>query len=229
MSNGLIYILQALGTLALVLACFRLGRAWLTGYVAMAAVLMNLVVVKQITLFGLNATGGNVLYASIFLATDLLSEHWGPRRARRAVHVGLMGGLFFLVTVQVMLLYAPNEYDVAQPHLRGLFQFLPRIVLGSLAAYLAAQHLDVWLYHRLRRLTGDRHLWLRNNGSTWISQAVDTVVFYSIAFLGVFPIGEAILFTWLLKILVAALDTPFLYLSRRMRPLELREQRPVNK
>jgi len=221
MTNGLIYILQTFGTLALVLVCFRLGRAWLMGYMAMASVMMNLVVVKQMSLFGLDATGGNVLYASLFLATDLLSEHWGPRQARRAVHIGLMGGLFFLVTIQVMLLYRPNDFDLAQPHLAGLFQFLPRIVLGSLAAYFTAQHLDVWLFDRIRRLTGDRHLWLRNNGSTWISQAVDTVVFYSIAFWGVFPIAEAILFTWILKIIVAALDTPFFYLARRIKPTEL--------
>lgn len=223
MSNGLIYILQTLGTLGLVLVCFRLGRAWLMGYMAMAAVMMNLVVVKQMSLFGLDATGGNVLYASLFLATDLLSEYWGPKEARRAVHIGLMGGIFFLVTMQVMLAYRPNSFDLSQPYFTGLFQFLPRIVLGSLAAYVTAQHLDVWIFHRIRRITGEHHLWLRNNGSTWISQAVDTIVFYSIAFWGVFPIGEAILFTWILKIIVAALDTPFVYLARRLKPTELRE------
>ncbi|MDP6668558.1 MAG: queuosine precursor transporter [Candidatus Krumholzibacteria bacterium] len=218
MSNGLIYILQTLGTLALVLACFRLGRVWLVSYMAMATVMMNLVVVKQISLFGLAATGGNVLYASLYLATDLLSEHWGAKEARRAVRIGFVGGLFFLVTTQVMLRYTPLDFDVAHPHMAELFGFLPRIVLGSLAAFLTAQHLDVWLYHKIRSLTGDRHLWLRNNGSTWISQAVDTGVFYFIAFAGVLPIGEAILFTWILKILIAALDTPFLYWSRKLRP-----------
>ena len=222
MENGLIYILQTLGTLVLVLICFRLGKAWLMSYMAMAAVMMNLVVVKQMSLFGLDATGGNVLYASLFLATDLLSEHWGAREARRAVRIGFMGGLFFLATLAIMLRYTPGEFDVAQSHMEAIFSFLPRIVLGSLAAYLSAQHLDVWLYQRIHRATGDRALWLRNNGSTWISQAVDTTIFYSIAFWGVFPIGEAILFTWLLKILVAALDTPILYLARHFRPLELR-------
>jgi len=176
MDNGLIYILQTLGTLALVLVCFRLGRAWIMGYVAMAAVMMNLVVVKQMTLFGLDATGGNVLYASLFMATDLLSEYWGPRQARRAVHIGLMSGLFFLATTQVIMLYAPNDFDVAQPHMRGLFQFLPRIVLG--------------------------------------------------AFWGVFPIAQAIFFTWILKVIVAALDTPFVYLAARIKPAELTEATP---
>ncbi len=224
MSNSFIYVLQTLGTLALVLVCFRLGKAWLMSYMAMAAVMMNLVVVKQMTLFGLDATGGNVLYASLFLATDLLNEYWGAKEARRAVRIGFMGGLFFLVTVQIMLRYAPSGFDVAQPHMEAIFGFLPRIVLGSLFAYLTAQHLDVWLYQRIHSATGDRWLWLRNNGSTWISQAVDTAVFYSIAFWGVFPIGEAILFTWILKILVAALDTPFLYLAGRLKPSELQNK-----
>jgi len=225
MANSLLYLAQILGTLAVVLVCFRLGRIWLVSFVAMASVLMNLVVVKQMSLFGLDATGGNVLYASLFLATDLLSEHWGPKEARRAVRVGFLGGLFFLGTIQVILLYEPGGADFAQGPMRELFAFLPRIVLGSLAAYLLAQHADVWLYHRIRRLTGERWLWLRNNGSTWISQALDTCVFYAIAFWGVFPIGEAILFTWLLKILVAALDTPFLYLGRFLLPDELRISR----
>jgi len=224
MSNGAIYILQTLGTLAVVLFCFRMGRVWLMSFMAMATVMMNLVVVKQMSLFGLDATGGNVLYASLFLATDLLSEHWGAKEARRAVRIGFLGGLFFLVTIQVMLRYAPSEFDMAQSHMVELFAFLPRIVLGSLAAYLIAQHLDVWVFHRIRAVTGDKHLWLRNNVSTWISQAVDTVVFYSVAFLGVFPIVEAILFTWLLKIIVAALDTPFIYLSHRFLPEELRKR-----
>ena len=224
MSNGAIYILQTLGTLAVVLLCFRMGRIWLMSYMAMAAVMMNLVVVKQMSLFGLDATGGNVLYASLFLATDLLSEHWGAKEARRAVRIGFLGGLFFLVTIQVMLRYAPSEFDMAQSAMASLFGFLPRIVLGSLLAYLVAQHLDVWVFHRIRAVTGERHLWLRNNLSTWISQAVDTTVFYSVAFLGVFPILEAILFTWLLKILVAAMDTPFIYLSHRFLPEELRER-----
>ncbi len=226
MPNALLYLTQTLVTLLLVLVCFRLGRAWLTGYVAMAAVLMNLLVMKQMRLFGLDATGGNVLYASIFLATDLLAEHWGTRDARRAVRIGFLGGLLFLVSTQFILRYAPlpvdpavpGSGDFAQPHMEALFGFLPRIVLGSLTAYLLSQHLDVWLFERIRQRTGGRHLWLRNNGSTWISQAVDTVVFYGIAFYGIFPIAAPILFTWLLKIVVAAIDTPFIYLSHRLVP-----------
>ena len=232
MSNTLLYLAQTMLTLALVLLCFRLGKIWLVSYVATAAVLMNLVVIKQMRLFGLDATGGNVLYASIFLSTDLLAEHWGSREARRAVRIGFMGGLLFLATTQIILRYAPlpadpafpGSGDFAQPYMENLFGFLPRIVLGSLVAYLLAQHLDVWLFERIRKATGGRHLWLRNNGSTWISQAVDTVTFYGIAFYGVFPIAGPIFFTWLLKIFVAAVDTPFIYLSHRFVPAELRNR-----
>lgn len=226
MSNDLLFILQTLATLLIVLVCFRLGRIWLTAFIAISAVLINLAVLKQMDLFGLAATGGNVFYAAIFFATDLLDEYWGPKAARRAVRIGFMGGLLYLGMTQVILLYAPNASDFAQTAMRELFGLVPRIVFGSLLAYLVSQHLDVWLFWRIRKATGrGRLLWLRNNLSTWISQAVDTLLFSFIAFAGVpdFPLFEVILVTYLLKVIVAVLDTPFIYLSRRFLPAELRE------
>jgi uncharacterized integral membrane protein (TIGR00697 family) len=226
MGNTLLYLIQTVITLALVLTCFRLGKAWLVGFVSMAAVLINLAVLKQMQLFGLAATGGNVLYASIFFATDLLDEYWGPREAQRAVRIGLLGGLLYLGVTQMLLLYAPNASDFGDAPMRQLFGLVPRIVLGSLTAYAISQHLDVWLFERIRRRTGEDHLWLRNNGSTWFSQAVDTLVFHVIAFAGVpdFPLWEVSLITYLLKVVVAAFDTPFIYLSRRFLPGELQGQ-----
>lgn len=225
MSNDLLFILQTLVTLGLVLACFRLGRIWLTAFIAISAVLINLAVLKQMELFGLSATGGNVFYAAIFFATDLLDEYWGPRAARQAVRIGFMAGLLYLGLTQVILLYTPAASDWAQPAMGELFGLVPRIVGGSLLAYLISQHLDVWLFWRIRRATGaGRLLWLRNNLSTWLSQAVDTLIFSLIAFAGVpdFPLLEVILITYLLKVIVAVLDTPFIYLSRRFLPAELR-------
>jgi uncharacterized integral membrane protein (TIGR00697 family) len=224
MGNTPLYLLQTLTVLALVLVCFRLGKIWLISFIGMAAVLINLAVLKQMNLFGLAATGGNVLYAAIFFATDLLDEYWGPREARRAVRIGFMGGLLYLGVSQLLILYSPNETDFAQGPLTELFGLVPRIVVGSLTAYLISQHLDVWLFSRIRRATGEGRLWLRNNASTWLSQAVDTLVFSFIAFAGIpdFPLSEVILITYILKVVVAALDTPFIYLSRRFLPDELR-------
>ncbi len=225
MTNNLLFILQTLGTLGVALICFRLGRVWLTGFIAISAVLINLAVLKQMDLFGMSATGGNVFYAAIFFATDLLDEYWGPKAANRAIRIGFLAGVLYMGMTQIILLYTPNATDFAQPAMVELFGIVPRIVMGSLIAYLVSQHLDVWLFWRIREATGrERFLWLRNNLSTFLSQAVDTLIFSLIAFYGVpdFPLLEVILITYLLKVIVAVFDTPFIYLSRFFLPKELR-------
>ncbi len=79
--------------------------------------------------------------------------------------------------------------------------------MASLIAFLCSQTLDVWIFSRLRKATNEKHLWLRNNVSTCTSQLIDSAVFVGIAFYGVFPIGEMIIGQWIVKMLIAALDT----------------------
>ena len=87
-----------------------------------------------------------------------------------------------------------------------------RIVLASLLAYLCSQKHDVWAFHFWKALTGGRHKWLRNNLSTMTSQLIDTVIFVGIAFWGVVPnLGEMILAQYVLKLLIALVDTPLFY------------------
>jgi len=222
--NEILFILMSLVSLGFMLIAFRLGKAWVMGMIVVCVILMNIFVTKGMYLFGLAATGGNVLYASIFLATDLLAEHYGKKTATRAVRIGFLASLFFLVMSQFILWFEPADFDFAQSALKTIFSLTPRIVIASLIAYLISQHLDVWLFHKIKEKTKGKHLWLRNNGSTWISQAVDSVIFTLIAFLGVFPdIWQIILFTYIIKIIVAALDTPFIYLSKQFLPKELKK------
>lgn len=210
-------------TLGFVLIAFRLGKVWVFGLIAAIVVLMNIFVTKSMTLFGLDVTGGNVLYASIFLATDALAEHYGKAEAKRAVRIGFFVSLFFLAASQFFIQFKPNEFDFVHEGMVKIFTLTPRIVLGSMAAYLVSQHFDVWFFCKIRQWTKDKYLWLRNNGSTWVSQAIDTVLFTLIAFWGVFPsIWEIILFTYIIKIIVAAFDTPFLYLTYLLKPKELK-------
>lgn len=221
MTNELLFILQTLISLSFVLLAFRFGKVWLMGFIAASAVAMNIFVLKGMVLFGLAVTGGNVLYASTFLATDLLSEHYGKKQALKAVWIGFGASVFFLIMSQIMLQYTPAEYDFAQGSFETLFTLTPRIVAGSMIAYLVAQNLDVFLFNKIKSMTGGKMLWLRNNGSTWVSQLVDSVVFTVIAFAGVYPLFELIVFTYIIKIIVAALDTPFIYLSHAFKPREL--------
>ena len=104
-----------------------------------------------------------------------------------------------------------------QTAFESVFTLPGTLVLGSMTAYLVAQLLDVRLYHFWRRVTAGKHLWLRNNGSTWVSQWVDTLIVNSI-FLG-FGLGipwgvvfEIIVTIYVFKVVLAALDTPLIYL-----------------
>ena len=236
MSNELLFIIQTIIGLAFTLVAFSMGRNWLYGYIAVCIVLANIFVTKQITLFGIPATGGNVLYGSIFLATDLLAEHFGKREARQAILLGFGAALFYLIMSQFILKFSPSPDDWgAAEGMATIFDFAPAIVLASLMAYLISQFHDIWAFHWIREKTGGRYLWLRNNGSTWISQLIDSVVFSILAFLVLpilFPSAEALPFdivvgiiisTYFLKILVAAIDTPFIYLSHNLPIIKLKD------
>lgn len=231
MSNELLFVLQTLVGLAFTLVAFRMGRAWLFGYIAVCIVLANIFVTKQITLFGIAATGGNVVYGAVFLATDLLAEHYGKKEARLAVFIGFFAAVFYTVMSQMILLLEPSSDDWgAAGGMAHIFASAPAIIIASLTAYLISQLHDIWAFHAIREKTAGRFLWLRNNGSTWISQLIDSVVFSLLAFLvlptligsaNVLPIDvviQIVISTYILKILVAAIDTPFIYLSYSMKP-----------
>ncbi|MEC9488725.1 MAG: queuosine precursor transporter [Halanaerobium sp.] len=218
MSNEILFILMTIIGLGMTLLAYLLGgKAWLKAIIGVNIILANIYVTKQINLFGIAATGGNILYGSIFLATDLLSEHYGKDEANDGVRMGFYFALVFVITSQFIIRFAPNAYDTVQNSMLTLFTFLPRILLASLIAYLLSQFTDIYLYHRIKDLLPARkYLWLRNNVSTWVSQLIDSVTFTLIAFLGEFPPGillQIIFTTYLLKIVVAMMDTIFIYLS----------------
>lgn len=225
-ANELLFAGHLVAAGLLLIAAGKLGRTWITVLVVVYAVLMNIVVRKQMTLFGLPVTGGNVLFATVFLANDVLNEHYGRRVARAAVFAGFALGLVIVVMMQFGLTYRPNEYDDAQEHLAYFFALgaYPRIVVASMVSYLLSQLLDTQLYHAIRRRTGTRRLlWLRSNASTWVAQAFDTAFFTTAGLVGIVIHSwhewwGAVVFAYLIKILVAALDTPFLYLTT-WRPL----------
>ena len=224
MHNEAVYFVWIIVDLCLLLAAFTLwGRHGIIAFISATVVMMNIFVLKGIRLFGLDATGGNVLYASVFLGTDILAEYYGRREARRAVFMGFFISVLFLVASRFILLFTPADWDQQHEAMSQLFTPVWRVVAASMTAYLLSQNLDVvtytWLKERL-----PNHLWLRNNVSTWSSQIVDTAVFCTVAFVGMYTrsvLTGIMISTYLLKILVAALDTPFIYLTRpivRLRP-----------
>ncbi len=225
--NELLFILFFILMAAFSLGALRLGKAYLFAFIAVLSVLLNIFVTKQFTLFGFMITGGNVLYGVLFLSTDMISEHFGKKEAYKAVRVGIMASVLFVVTTQFLLAFVPNSEDFAQPAIQTLFSITPRILIGSLLAFIIAQNIDIFVFHRLKNWTNGRKLWLRNLVSTLTSQLFDTLIFTAVgltgfAFLPIEGIISPDLFwpvavaTYAIKVIVALLDTPFLYLSRKV-------------
>lgn len=203
-----------------------LGRTGLYMWTVVATIAANIEALILIDAFGMEQTLGNILFASTFLVTDILSETEGKKYASQAVKIGIMVSLAFVALSQLWLLYEPSPGDWAMPSIRAIFTNTPRMMLTSIAVYGIVQVFDVFAYHaiwkRTAKLLGDsrKGLWIRNNGSTLLSQLMNTVLFTFGAFYGVHPMGTLLsicLSSYVIFIFTSLLDTPAVYLARRLK------------
>ncbi len=220
MSNELLWFIMLVMNFFCILLVYRFfGRTGLYAWVPIAVIIANIQVVKTVSLFGLTASLGNIVYATSFLATDILSENYGRKDAAHAVWIGFISLAALTLFMNLALFFEPSPIDFAQQSMSTLYSLLPRIALGSFAAYGASQLHDVWAYALMKKRRPERRwIWLRNNLSTMVSQAIDTLIFVSIAFIGRVPVDQLwqiALSTYVLKWLVAAADTPLVYLAAR--------------
>ncbi|CAH0118177.1 MULTISPECIES: queuosine precursor transporter [unclassified Paenibacillus] len=204
---------------ALFLACYRLfGKQGLYAWVGFATVIANIQVAKTIEMFGIVMTLGNTMYGTIYMTSDLLNEKYGEKDAKKAVWFGFFTLIATTIIMQMALVFVPQETDIAQSSLQTIFGLMPRLAIGSLAAYFCSQFLDVRIYSFLKKVTPKRNqLWIRNNGSTLISQLVDSLIFCAIAFAGLYTLDvwlEILITTYVAKSVVSIASTPALYIAR---------------
>jgi uncharacterized integral membrane protein (TIGR00697 family) len=208
----------------------RAERAFtvLAGIFIGALVITNAIAGKFFVLFGQELSCGIIAYPVTFLVTDLLSEIYGRKRANTVVVAGFVVSVFITAVVWIAN-HAPTyaESPVDAESFNVVFGLLPGVVLGSMIAYLVAQLVDVQIFEFWRRLTDGKYMWLRNNGSTFFSQLVDTVLVVTIALVvwpavdgnpATDPLGfetwQGIVFgQYLFKLAIAALDTPLFYVA----------------
>lgn len=232
--NELLLVFSVVFIYSATLLSYKLfGKTGLYCVSAIATILANIEVVILIVAFGMEQTLGNVLFAVTFLVTDILSECEGKKQANKAVWIGVFSSVFFLVLSQSWLLYHPSPADTMSPAVHAVFSNTPRMILASLTVYAISQFFDVWLYHKWWAFTEKkfadkrRFLWIRNNGSTLISQIVNTLLFTLFAFLGTYDASTILsifLSSYLIFIITSLLDTPFVYLARRIHEKQHREQ-----
>lgn len=226
MSNEVLLILSLLIEYSLVLLCYKIfSKHGLYLWTIVATISANIEVLIVVNAFGMEMTLGNILFASTFLVTDILSECYSKKDAQRAVYLGIATTALFVCISQSWLHYTPNENDFAMPSIQTIFSNTPRLMLASLLTYVIVQLLDVWLYHKWWAFTDKKfkdhkkYLWLRNNGSTLISQFLNTLLFNFGAFLFVYEIATVwniAISSYVIFIVTSLVDTPFVYLARKI-------------
>jgi len=214
-----IWAIATLGIVTLtVILAERYGVEIAVGIFASLIVIANIIAVKLISVGQFIVPAGVIVYSSTFLITDIIGEIYGREYGKKAVLAGFFANIVALVSIMIAVKWTPAP--IMAPELlksfENVFAFAPRIVLASMVAYLISQIHDVYAFHFWKEKTRGKHLWLRNNASTTVSQAIDTVLFITIAFYGLVPtevLLGMIFGQYVIKVGIALLDTPFMYIA----------------
>ncbi len=161
---------------------------------------------------------GILPYPITFLITDLISEIYGKKRANQVVVAGIFASVFSLSIVLIANYVPATSWSPVKDNMFStVFGNTVVAVFASMLAYLFAQFIDIHIYHFWKRLTKGKHLWLRNNFSTFSSQFVDTLtILVLLCSFNIIPwdkFSGLLIAGFLFKVLIAMFDTPFLYLG----------------
>ncbi|MDU1499492.1 MAG: queuosine precursor transporter [Staphylococcus epidermidis] len=219
MYNEIFGIASFIVTFALMVLMYRcFGKQGLIAWVAIGTIIANIQVIKAVHIFGITATLGNVMFASIYLATDILNDIYGRKVAKRAVWLGFSSTLVMIIVMQMSLHFIPAPVDNAQNSLKMIFDLVPRIAIGSIIAYIIYGY--TWKCHVCFYIfSSDKTFFIRAYGSTILSSIIDTGLFVSIAFIGTMPgtaVFEIFITTYLLKLVSTIFNVPFGYIAKSL-------------
>lgn len=190
----------------------------LAGIFFTALLVSNVISAKLFTIGSIVLTAGIIMYPLTFLISDAIAEVYGKTIAKRVIVIGLVMNVLMIGFFYLAITLPPAGFWPMQGEFEAILGAVPRMVAASLIAYFISQTFDVNLFHKLKEKTQGKHLWLRNNGSTMASQLIDSCIFVFIAFYGTMPLPAlfAMIGTqYLVKLVIAAADTPFIYLTVR--------------
>ena len=218
--NEVILIIEVVVVFSLVIMShFFFRKEGVMAWVAVATILANIITAKNAEIFGLSTAIGTVMFASTFLATDILSECYSKEDAKKAVYMGLFSNLVLICTTQIALRYTPSPIDYADEAMQVLFSLNLRISIASAAMYFISNMADVFLFNKLKDEMHGKALWLRNNVSTIVCNCLENFGFIALAFWGIYDVKTIITIafsTSVIELIVAVLDTPFLYLAKKI-------------
>lgn len=213
---GFINIIVTFSLVVLIEKLFK--KEGLYVWLSIATILANLTVCKMIDVFSFTTSLGNVLFASTFLATDIMSEKYSKKDAKRGVYISIFSGITFIIITQLTLLFIPSSDDVVNDAMKTLFGISIRTISASMIMFFISNMSDIYLYNKLKEKLPDK-MWLRNNVSTITCNCIENYFFNTLAFIGIFPMSVIISIattTTIIEMVIALCDTPFLYLSKKI-------------
>ncbi len=170
---------------------------------------------KIVEFLGLTFSAGTLAASLTYPITDVICEVWGKAKARKVIFAALICWIVVLILLYISIMAPPASFWKLQAAYAKIFSTSMRLILAGFIAYTVAQFHDIWAFMFWREKTKGRHLWLRNNLSTIMSQLLNTIIIVMIGFYGLIPhtaIIPTIFGWWLIKILIAVCDTPAVYL-----------------
>lgn len=217
MTNGIILFAEIIIVFSALLLCHKLfGKAGLIAWVGIATVLANIITAKNADLFGMSVAIGTVMFASTFLATDILSELYSKEDAKTAIYIGLFSSALLIVATQIALLYKPSAIDYADDSMKTLFGLNLRISLASMIMYFIANMGDIYIFNAIKEKMGGRQMWVRNNVATILCNCIENFGFIGLAFAGIYDFKTILIIagsTSVVEMIAAICDTPFLYIA----------------
>lgn len=222
--NTIILFGEVILIFSALMLCYKLfGKTGAMAWVGMATILANVITAKNADILGLSTAIGTVMFASTFLATDILTEYHSIQDAKKAVYIGLFADVLLIVSTQIALLYKPSAFDYADGAMQTLFALNMRISIASMVMYFVSNLADVYLFEKLKEKSGGKRLWLRNNVSTMLCNCLENFGFIALAFAGIYDaktIFTIALSTSIVEAIVAVCDTPFIYIAGKIKAEE---------
>jgi len=215
--NVFLLFVQIILVCSLTLFALKLGKEALSSFLPLLAICMNLFVVKQITLFGLQITCSEGLAVGYLLGFNLMQEFFGKEAAKKIIWLTFLSSTTFILLSQLHLLFVPNSFDSSQNHFAALFPLLPRLLIASLLSFLVVQLIDLTFFTYLKKRWRNKHLTSRISISLLLSQALDTLLFSFLALYGVVEsLFHVIFFSFFIKVVVIFFSTPCATIAKRI-------------
>lgn len=211
---GIISLIITFSSLVLIEKIFK--KEGLYAWITFAIITANILVCKNIKILGLTVTLGNILFASNFLATDIMAEKYSSNDSKKAVTMAVIFQILFIISTSLGIAYRPSPDDLSNNSMKNLFSINYRVSISSILMLYLSNMLDIYLFDKIRKKF-PKQLWLRNNVSTIISNCLENYFFVFFAFIGIYDLKTIFIIastTSIIEIVIAICDTPFLYLAK---------------